>query len=97
MKTLPHNANMASLFSLPLARSTDGSIGDVVDSNGNSVLFIQGGKNVVGLSNSEKIEHKNLRAEAAAIAVNSYDDMASQIEQLKAENAVLKAKLAEKK
>lgn len=96
MKTLPQDIKMANFFALPLARSMDGAIGDVVDRNGESVFYVQDSKNFLGKTGAEKVELRNQYAEAAAIAVNAYDDMSARIEQLTAEIAELKAKLAEK-
>ncbi|MBP4081337.1 hypothetical protein [Aeromonas sp. MrichA-1] len=96
MKTLPQDIKMASFFALPLERSVDGAIGDVVDRNGESVFYVQDSKSFLGKTGAQKVELRNQYAEAAAMAVNSHDDLISQIEQLTAEIAGLKAKLAEK-
>lgn len=96
MKTLPQDIKMANFFALPLARSMDGAIGDVVDRNGESVFYVQDSKSFLGKTGAEKVQLRNQYAEAAAMAVNSHDDLISQIEQLTAEIAELKAKLAEK-
>lgn len=91
MKTLPQNTKMANFFALPLARSMDGAIGDVVDRNGESVFYIQDSNKFLDKTRAEKVELRNQYAEAAAIAVNAYDDMSARIEQLTAEIAELKA------
>ena len=91
MKTLPQDIKMANFFALPLARSMDGAIGDVIDRNGKSVFYIQDSNKFLDKTRAEKVELRNQYAEAAAIAVNAYDDMSARIEQLTAEIAELKA------
>ena len=68
---------MADVFGLPLCRFVDdGSVGNVVDANGESIIYIQ------QTTKLKIAENRNYIAEFAAHAINSHDELVTMNKEL---------------